>query len=77
MADPEAPSSATFAEAARSCGIALRAPAGRSIEKLAELAESRWKRGRTARVGELLPVYVGETRARPNRNRVAVLDSPE
>jgi len=49
-------------------------PAG-GLEQLATLVECRARRGRAGRSAELLPVYVGQSTARPNRNRVAV--SPE
>jgi tRNA threonylcarbamoyladenosine biosynthesis protein TsaB len=56
---------------------ALRACTGNPLEQLAALVESRWQGARTMRVSDLLPIYVGQAAARPNRHRVAVLDAPE
>jgi tRNA threonylcarbamoyladenosine biosynthesis protein TsaB len=44
---------------------------GNALEALAALVASRAARGKLVEVDELLPVYVGQAAARPNRNRVA------
>jgi tRNA threonylcarbamoyladenosine biosynthesis protein TsaB len=77
VAAPDSPSAAPLASAAATCGLPLRKAEGSSLERLAELVESRWKRGSVVRVSELLPLYVGEARAKPNRHRVAVSQTSE
>jgi tRNA threonylcarbamoyladenosine biosynthesis protein TsaB len=77
LADPDSPAAAAFASAAASSGLPLRKAEGSSLERLADLVESRWERSRVVRVSELLPLYVGEARAKPNRHRVAVLQASE
>lgn len=77
VADPDAPSAAALAAAAAACGVTVRKAEGNSLEKLADLVAARWKRAATVRVSDLLPLYVGEARAKPNRHRVAVHGVPE
>jgi tRNA threonylcarbamoyl adenosine modification protein YeaZ len=77
VAAPDSPSATTFADAADACGVPVRRAGRRSLECLAELAASRRKNGNVVRVSDLLPLYVGEARAKPNRHRVAVLETPE
>ncbi len=77
LQSPDAASFEPLRRAASACNVTVRAAEGASLERLAELVESRWKCGLTLRVSELLPLYVGEARAKPNRNRVAVSHASE
>jgi tRNA threonylcarbamoyladenosine biosynthesis protein TsaB len=77
LAAPDSPSAAAFADAAAACGVPVRRAEGLSLERLAELVESRRKNGSVVRVSDLLPLYVGEARAKPNRHRVAVRETSE
>jgi hypothetical protein len=63
---------ASLSAAARDGGLALRELAADGLVDLAGLAASRLGRGITVSIDTLLPAYVGEAAARPNRNRVAV-----
>jgi len=67
----------SLGEAARALALELRVAQSNSLEDLAFLVASRGRRGRAVRVESLLPVYVGQASARPNRHRVAVLDVSE
>jgi tRNA threonylcarbamoyladenosine biosynthesis protein TsaB len=67
----------SLAGAAKAAGIALRPTAGDGLAALVALVASRWKRGLAARALDLVPVYVGQSTARPNRARVAVAEATE
>jgi tRNA threonylcarbamoyladenosine biosynthesis protein TsaB len=77
LAAPGSPSAGAVVEAAAACGVPVRKADGVPLERLADLVESRWKRGAVVRVAELLPLYVGEARAKPNQHRVAVMQTSE
>lgn len=66
-----------IAEAARAAGLDLRVVAGDGLVALADLLLAKRSRQGVSNVDTLLPVYVGETRARPNRDRVALAARPE
>lgn len=55
----------------------VRGPRARALEGLARLVAVRAAAGRTVAASALLPLYVGEAYARPNRHRVAVAAAPE
>lgn len=63
--------------AARSCGFEVRLLPDRPLESLAALVAVRASRRETVRAADLLPTYVGQSSARPNRARVALLDVPK
>jgi tRNA threonylcarbamoyl adenosine modification protein YeaZ len=69
------PAFARIEEAAKACGNALRTAGGNSLEALAVLAERRCTSDRVTPVASLLPIYVGQPAAKPNRHRVAVQES--
>lgn len=72
------PIGAVLADTAAQAAFELREVAAEGgLEELARLVESRWCAGRSQHSAELLPVYVGQSTARPNRHRVAVLQTPE
>ncbi len=68
---------APLAGAAREAGLDLRVPGDGALEALALLVAARGRAGRVTSAAALVPLYVGEARARPNRHRVAVSVSPE
>lgn len=69
--------SSVIAPGAEQAGLELRAPRGTALEALALLVSARARAGRATSAASLLPVYVGEAHARPNRHRVAVSVAPE
>jgi tRNA threonylcarbamoyladenosine biosynthesis protein TsaB len=72
---------AALESAARAAGLERRTPASNALEQLAMLAESRASRApappQILSVAALLPLYVGQSSARPNRHRVAVPGAAE
>ena len=71
------PPSAAVAAVAQARGLEVRVPEGDSLDALAALVRVRAAAGRSAPAAEALPVYVGQSTARPNRHRVAVPEVPE
>lgn len=63
--------------AAKCAGLEVRVPEGDSLAALAVLALGRTSRGEGEAAAGVLPLYVGQSTARPNRHRVAVSDAPE
>lgn len=72
-----APPAAALAAAAECAGIAVRIAPADALAPLAMLVAARSGRGQTLAVGQMLPVYVGQSSARPNDRRVAVPATPE
>ena len=66
-----------LALAARAAGLEFRTSAPDALAQLALLTAARSRRGQARHVCDLLPIYVGESSARPNRDRVAVLGACE
>jgi hypothetical protein len=62
----------SFEEAAREAGLGTRTAERGALEQLALLARFRAAHGRVLDARELVPLYVGQHSARPNRHRVAV-----
>jgi len=62
--------------AARAAGLGVRVPLADPLVELAGLARAKVTAGRTTDAAEVLPLYVGQSTARPNRHRVAVAESP-
>jgi tRNA threonylcarbamoyladenosine biosynthesis protein TsaB len=58
-------------EPAVDCGRTVIAVAGSRVGVLAGIAADRLRRGESACADRVLPLYVGATGARPNRNKVA------
>lgn len=73
---PAAPPEAVEASA-RALGLEVRVPSGDPLTALAELALRKARKGEAGAAAGLLPLYVGQSTARPNRHRVAVAESPE
>jgi tRNA threonylcarbamoyladenosine biosynthesis protein TsaB len=63
--------------AATAAGLEVRAPEGDALVALAHLVRAKAGRGLAGRASSLLPVYVGQSTARPNRHRVALPELPE
>lgn len=68
---------APVAVAAAAHGVEVRVAEGDSLATLATLVRRRAASGLGAPASALLPVYVGQSTARPNRHRVAVPEVPE
>jgi tRNA threonylcarbamoyl adenosine modification protein YeaZ len=66
-----------LASAAHEAGLVLRLVESGALEQLALLVASRSRSAQTVGVESLLPIYVGQASARPNRHRVAVLNASE
>ncbi len=66
-----------LAATAGEAGLDLRVPASGGLERLAELVAAKRERGQTSSVDNLLPLYLGQSTARPNRDRVAVFATRE
>jgi len=66
------PPTVEIAEAATAAGFAIRVPEGDPLAALALLVAAKARAGLTIAASNLLPVYVGQSTARPNQNRVAV-----
>lgn len=65
------------AEAAARAGLPLRRGGGHLLPLLAQVVERKARRGLASPAGEVLPLYVGLSSAKPNRARVAVAAAPE
>lgn len=72
-----APAADWLAGAAGAAGLAIRVPDGDALSALALLVAARARAGLVVRAAGLLPVYVGQSSAQPNQNRVAVAGAPQ
>lgn len=65
------------AAACRGAGVGVRVLRGDGLAALAALVRLKALRGLAGPASHALPLYVGQSTARPNRHRVAVADAPE